>query len=102
MAFGDTPARDSTSIDNSSKEDQNIAILGSHTDTNAYNLADGLDGTTAIVFGSAGNFAVLGTYQAPLQIGGIRLWHDSTNSVLRIKYGSDPSSETDGSPVMEG
>uniref|UniRef100_A0A6M3L0E0 Uncharacterized protein n=1 Tax=viral metagenome TaxID=1070528 RepID=A0A6M3L0E0_9ZZZZ len=101
MAYGDTPLT-SAMIENTSKEGQNIAILGEHTDTNPNTIAAVLDGTTSATLGSAGPLTFLGTYQSPLILGTIRLWHDATNSVLRVKYGSAPSSETDGSPLMEG
>ena len=46
-----------------------------------------------------------GTYDKYIRIGtatGGFLWYDATNSVFRVKHGSVPSSETDGSPLMEG
>lgn len=38
----------------------------------------------------------------PVYVGAMRLWYDNTNSVVRVKHGSDPTSESDGSPLMEG
>lgn len=43
-----------------------------------------------------------GTYAVPLIIGTLRLWYDATNTVLRVKHGSNPSSETDGYMLVEG
>ena len=100
MAYGDVPVRDSTSVDNSTKENQNIAILGEHTDTNVYNVADILDGTTSSPLGSAGSITFLGTWQAPLILGSYRIWHDATNDVFRTKS-SAPTTEIDGYIIME-
>jgi len=43
-----------------------------------------------------------GTWENPIIVGTKRLWLDSTNDALRVKTGSDPSSETDGSILSEG
>jgi len=43
-----------------------------------------------------------GTYSYPVVIGTIRLWHDATVDCLRVKKGSNPSSEADGTILMEG
>ena len=43
-----------------------------------------------------------GTYAMPLRVGTIRLWHDATNDCMRVKHGSNPSSETDGNILVEG
>ena len=43
-----------------------------------------------------------GTYAVPVVIGTLRLWYDTTNSVLRVKHGSNPSNETDGNILIEG
>lgn len=46
-----------------------------------------------------------GTYDKYIRIGtatGGFLWYDATNAVFRVKHGAVPSSETDGSPLMEG
>lgn len=43
-----------------------------------------------------------GSYIVPVVVGTMRLWHDSTNGVLRVKEGSDPSSETDGYILQQG
>ena len=48
------------------------------------------------IIGAAGLFGALqadfltmkGTYDAPIIIGTIRLWHDTTTDVLRVKRGS--------------
>ena len=40
-------------------------------------------------------------WQTPMHMGSARIWYDATNSVLRIKHGSNPSSETDGYEFME-
>ena len=54
----------------------------------------------AITLGSAtkkfGSVHLDGTWEKPLVLAGARLWHDETNDVMRVKYGSAPSSETDG------
>lgn len=101
MAYGDTPLRDAM-IENTSKEGTNTKILGVHTDTNPNSIADTLDGTSSVVLGSAGPLTFLGTYESPVILGTIRLWHDTTNSVLRAKVGSNPSSITDGNVVFWG
>ena len=101
MSYGDTPLM-SAMIDNTSKEGQNIAILGEHTDDNPHLIANVLDGTTAAVLGSAGPLYVLGTYQSPFIIGTIRVWHDATNGFLRAKVGSNPSTEIDGNILVWG
>lgn len=43
-----------------------------------------------------------GTYAKPLRVATLRLWYDTTNTCLRVKHGSDPSSATDGNPIVEG
>lgn len=101
MAFGDTPIKDGM-IENTSKEGTNTAILGVHTDTNPNTIADVLDGTSSTVLGSAGPLTFLGTWQSPVIFGTIRIWHDTTNNVLRAKVGSNPSSATDGNVIFWG
>jgi len=46
--------------------------------------------------------AALGDWTNPYIVGTARFWHDSITDVLRVKYGSNPSSETDGSELVEG
>ena len=41
------------------------------------------------------------SYTVPVIFGTLRIWHDSTNGCLRVKHGSNPSSETDGNMIME-
>ncbi len=41
-------------------------------------------------------------YGNPIRLSSARVWYDSDNTTLRIKQGSDPSSATDGNPIMEG
>ena len=45
--------------------------------------------------------AASGTWSNPARIGGIRIWHDATNDVTRVKYGSEPSDEQDGTFFQE-
>ena len=41
------------------------------------------------------------TWRNPQRNGPMRQWTDTTNRVVRQKYGADPTSETDGYKVME-
>ena len=41
-------------------------------------------------------------YGNPIRLGSARMWYDSANTTLRIKHGSDPSSASNGNPIMEG
>lgn len=41
-------------------------------------------------------------YGSYIRIGTARVWYDATIGTLRIKHGSDPSSESDGNALMEG
>jgi len=43
-----------------------------------------------------------GTYTNYILIGTARLWYDTTDECFRVKHGSDPSSISDGNPLMEG
>jgi len=56
---------------------------------------------TAITMNSSRS-TFTGDYLNPLIIGSLRLWNDSTNDVLRVKYGSNPANETDGNIIEEG
>lgn len=65
------------------------------TSNHSLNVAAG-----SVNFGGAADF--LGTWEAPVRIGTLRLWYDATNGALRVKHGSDGSSETDGYILLEG
>ena len=69
---------------------------GTHTAITATSITT----TGAAVIG--GKTTVAGTYALPLVLGTIRIWHDSTTGCIRAKYGSDPSSITDGNIILEG
>jgi len=63
--------------------------------------ADATDdlGTAAAMFRAMFCSAAYGN---PIRLGSLRLWYDSANTTLRVKHGSDPSSASDGNPIMEG
>lgn len=88
--------------DNSLKDGTGDAINGAEVDANPEAIANVLDGTTAEALGSAGGLSITGTYDKPLTLGTVRIWHDATNGFLRAKVGSNPSSETDGNILMWG
>uniref|UniRef100_A0A6M3KZJ2 Uncharacterized protein n=1 Tax=viral metagenome TaxID=1070528 RepID=A0A6M3KZJ2_9ZZZZ len=77
-------------------------INGSEVDENPNTIAQIIDGTTAVTLGSAGALTFTATYACPLILGTLRLWYDTTNTVLRVKHGSNPSSATDGYMLVEG
>ena len=49
---------------------------------------------------AGGALLLPGSYTTPFRIGTTRVWEDATNSVLRAKVGSDPSTEIDGNIIM--
>lgn len=90
---------------NASNEDITIIFnigSGSANPRIKYNSSSGViqvshDGTTYETIGDgSGSTAPSNTWSNPARIGDARLWPDTINSVIRWKYGSDPSSETDG------
>jgi len=42
-----------------------------------------------------------GTWLKPLRLNTARIWHDETNDVTRVKYGSNPDNELDGKFYQE-
>ena len=92
-------------IGNASSEDITIVFnIGSGAsnprikwDSSSSTLQVSNDGSTweDIGYGSGGT-STSNTWQNPARIGDVRMWPDTTNSVPRWKYGSDPTSETDG------
>ena len=48
---------------------------------------------------TADHLVLKGTYLYPLRLGTMRIWQDVANGKIRIKIGSDPSSETDGNYI---
>ena len=59
--------------------------------------------TTTGVAVIGGKTTVAGTYDKPLLIGGaggVRVWWDATNTVIRVKA-TDPASATDGNIILE-
>jgi len=49
-----------------------------------------------------GTLQATGTFSEPIVIGSARLWHDTTNGFLRVKFGSNPLAIDDGTVIMEG
>jgi len=88
--------------DHSPLDGTDDSINGAEVDANPTALAQILDGTSAVALGGAGSLTITGTYLLPLIIGTIRLWYDTTNSCLRVKHGSAPSSIADGNMLVEG
>jgi|10_taG_2_1085330.scaffolds.fasta_scaffold161568_2 hypothetical protein len=43
-----------------------------------------------------------GIWTAPQIIGTVRIWEDTVTGVVRVKYGSDPTTEIDGNELAEG
>ena len=60
-------------------------------------------GTSAKKFDKiyASEIVATGTWEHPVRLGVARQWVDATNSVTRVKYGSDPANEQDGTFYSE-
>lgn len=60
--------------------------------------------STSLSFSSASvaSSSSASSWTSPERSGSLRKWYDETNHVYRFKHGSDPTSESDGSIVVEG
>jgi len=77
------------------------------SDTSVYSVSGLTADSSSITTLTANSLSVNsitfdGTWENPILVGSKRLWLDSTNDALRVKTGTDPSNETDGSILSEG